>query len=384
MDFELTQDQKILKESVRDFCQKEVAPRARAWDEREEFPSEIIPRLAELGLLGMMVEEEYGGAGLKLSDYVVAIEELARWDGSVCLTVASHNSLATGHIRLSGTEAQKRRYLPRLARGEVLGAWALTEPGSGSDAAAARTTAVRRGDRWVLSGQKTFITQGTVAGVYVVLASTSPEKKQKGLTAFIVERGTPGLRASKKIEKLGLRASDTAELVLEDVEVGDEQRLGEIDAGFRDTLRILEKGRIGIAAMAVGLARAALEDATAYAKERVQFGVPIARHQAIQFMLAEMKTKIDAARLLVRRAAWLQDQGQRTPYESSVAKLFSARVGTWACDQAIQILGGYGYTREFPVERYLRDVKLCEIGEGTNEVQRMIIARQLMAGALGG
>jgi alkylation response protein AidB-like acyl-CoA dehydrogenase len=267
--------------------------------------------------------------------------------------------------------------VPRLARGEALGAWGLTEPGSGSDAAAARTSAVKRGDRWVLSGAKTFITQGTVASIYVILASTTPELKQRGLTAFVVEKGTPGFRTGRKLEKMGLRASDTAELILEDVEIPEDQQLGALDAGFTDTLRILERVRIGIASMAVGLARGALEESVRYAKQRVQFGVPIANHQAIQLMIADMASQIDAARLLVRRAAWLQDQGQRTPRESSTAKLYAAQIAMRACDTAIQIHGGYGYTREFPVERYLRDVKLCEIGEGTNEVQRKILARHL-------
>ncbi|MBI4511729.1 MAG: acyl-CoA dehydrogenase family protein [Deltaproteobacteria bacterium] len=382
MNFELSEDQEILRNTVREFCAKEVIPMARQWDEEERFPSEIIPKLAELNLLGMMVSEEYGGAGMSLVDYVLVIEELARADGSVCLTVASHNSLCTAHINLAGTPAQKKKYLPRLARGEILGAWGLTEPGSGSDAAAARTTAVKRGDRWILNGQKTFITQGSVGGVCVIMASTSPEKRQRGLTAFIVDKGTKGFRASRKIEKMGLHASDTAELVLEDVEVGDEQRLGDVDAGFRDTLRILERGRIGVASMAVGLGRGALEEATKYSKERIQFDVPLAKHQAIQFMLADMATELDAARLLTWRAAWLQDQGQRTPLEASHAKLWAAQVAMRACDKAIQIHGGYGYTREFPVERYLRDAKLCEIGEGTNEVQRMLIARHLSAQGL--
>jgi alkylation response protein AidB-like acyl-CoA dehydrogenase len=381
VNFELTEEQAMLVKTVRDFCAREVIPNARRWDEEERFPSELIPKLAELSLMGVTVEEDFGGAAMSLVDYTLIIEELARADGSVCLTVASHNSLATGHIRLAGTAAQKQRYVPKLARGEWLGAWALTEPGSGSDSAAARTTAVRRGDRWILNGAKTFITQGSVGSVFVIIASTSPEKKQRGLTAFIVEKGTPGFRAGKKIEKLGLHASDTCELILEDVEVPDENRLGEIDAGFTDTLRILEKGRIGIAAMAVGLARGALEESVRYAKQRVQFGVPIAEHQAIQLMIADMATEIDAARLLVRRAAWLQDQGQRTPRESSVAKLYAAQIATRACDTAIQIHGGYGYTRELPVERYLRDVKLCEIGEGTNEVQRMVLARHLFGQA---
>jgi alkylation response protein AidB-like acyl-CoA dehydrogenase len=379
MNFELNEDQLILRDTVRDFCAREVTPFARTWDEEERFPAEVVPKLAALSLLGMCIPERFGGAGMSLSDYVIVIEELARADGSVCLTVAAHNSLCQGHIHLAGNEAQREKYLPRLAKGECLGAWALTEPGSGSDAAAARTTAVRKGDRWILNGQKTFITNGTMAEVCVVLASTSPEKKQKGLTAFIVEKGQKGFQPSKKLEKMGLHASDTAELVFEDVEVADEQRLGEVDQGFTQTLRILEKGRIGIASMAVGLARGALEQATSYAKERVQFGVPIANHQAIQLMLADMATQVDAGRLMVRRSAWLQDQGKRTPMESSTTKLFCAPMAMRVCDAAIQIHGGYGYTRDFPVERYLRDAKLCEIGEGTNEVQRMIIARELFS-----
>jgi alkylation response protein AidB-like acyl-CoA dehydrogenase len=381
MDFELTEEQRILVDTVRDFCRKEIMPFARKWDEEERFPSEIIPKLAGLNLLGMTTEEELGGAGMSLLDYTLVIEELARADGSVCLTVASHNSLCTGHIRLAGTPAQKQKFVPRLARGEVLGAWGLTEPGSGSDAAAATTNAVRKGDSWILNGAKTFITQGSVAGVYVIIASTTPAKKQRGLSAFIVEKGTKGLRAGKHIEKMGLHASDTTEVILEDVEIPAENLLGELDAGFTDTLRILERGRIGIASMAVGLARGALEEATAYAKQRVQFGVPLAQHQAIQLYLADMATQIDAARLLVRRAAWMQDQGQRTPKESCVCKLYAAQIATRACDTAIQILGGYGYTREFPVERYLRDVKLCEIGEGTNEVQRMVLSRHIFGEA---
>jgi alkylation response protein AidB-like acyl-CoA dehydrogenase len=381
IDFELSEEQRVLQASVREMCERLIIPNARRWDEEERFPHEIVPALGEMGLLGMQIPEAYGGAGMKFHDYVIALEEVARADASVGLTMASHNSLCTGHIYLAASEAQKQKYLPRLASGKALGAWGLTEPGSGSDAGAARTRAVRKGgksDRWVINGTKTFITQGSVGEIYVVLASTSPEKKAKGLTAFIIERGTPGFRTGKRIEKMGLHASDTTELVLEEVEIGDEQRLGEIDAGFFDTLKILDKGRIGIGAWSIGIGRAAFEAARRYAKERVQFDKPIAEHQAIQHMLADMATELDAARLLVWRAAWMQDQKRRTTAESSIAKYYAARATMRACNAAVQIHGGYGYTREFDVERYLRDAKLAEIGEGTNEVQKMVIARELL------
>jgi alkylation response protein AidB-like acyl-CoA dehydrogenase len=381
IDFELSEEQRVLQASVRDMCERLIVPNARRWDEEERFPHEIVPALGEMGLLGMQIPEAYGGAGMKFHDYVIALEEVARADASIGLTMASHNSLCTGHIFLAANEAQKQKYLPRLASGKALGAWGLTEPGSGSDAGAARTRAVRKGGtspKWVISGTKTFITQGSVAEIYVVLASTSPEKKAKGLTAFIIERGTPGFRTGKRIEKMGLHASDTTELVLEEVEVSDEQRLGEIDHGFFDTLRILDKGRIGIGAWSIGIGRAAFEQARRYAKDRVQFDKPIAEFQAIQHMLADMATELDAARLLVWRAAWMQDEKRRTTAESSIAKYYAARATMRACNAAVQIHGGYGYTREFDVERYLRDAKLAEIGEGTNEVQKMVIARELL------
>ena len=383
IDFELSDDQRILQASVREMCERLIVPFAKAWDQEERFPHEVIPALGEMGLLGMQIPERYGGAGMKFHDYVIALEEVARADASVGLTMASHNSLCTGHLYLAGSEAQRQKYLPRLAGGKVLGGWGLTEPGSGSDAGAARTRAVRKGQMWSLTGTKTFITQGSVGEIFVVLASTSPEKKAKGLTAFIVERGTPGFRTGKKIEKMGLHASDTTELVLEEVEVPDEQRLGEIDHGFFDTLKVLDKGRIGIGAWSVGIGRAAFEAARRYAKERVQFDKPIADFQAIQHMLADMATELDAARLLVWRAAWMQDQGKRTTAESSIAKYFAARATMRACNAAVQIHGGYGYTREFDVERYMRDAKLAEIGEGTNEVQKMVIARELLKAAAG-
>ena len=381
IDFELSEDQRVLQASVREMCERLIVPNARRWDEEEKFPHEIVAPLGEMGLLGMQIPEVYGGAGMKFHDYVIALEEVARADASIGLTMASHNSLCTGHIYLAANEAQKQKYLPRLASGKSLGAWGLTEPGSGSDAGAARTRAVRKSGnggtsaKWVISGTKTFITQGSVAEIYVILASTSPDKKAKGLTAFIVEKGTPGFRTGKHIEKMGLHASDTTELVLEEVEVGDEQRLGEIDQGFFDTLKILDKGRIGIGAWSIGIGRAAFEAARRYAKERVQFEKPIAEFQAIQHMLADMATELDAARLLVWRAAWMQDQKRKTTAESSIAKYYAARATMRACNAVVQIHGGYGYTREFDVERYLRDAKLAEIGEGTNEVQKMVIAR---------
>jgi alkylation response protein AidB-like acyl-CoA dehydrogenase len=382
MNFDLEEDQLVLQKTVRDFCARAITPNAARWDDEERFPAEVIAPMAELGLLGMHVPEAYGGAGMKLHDYVVALEEVACADGSVGLTMASHNSLCSGHILLAGNEAQKSRYLPRLASGKALGAWGLTEPGSGSDAGAARTRAVRRegagGVEWVLDGNKTFITQGSVGEIYVILASTSPEKRQKGLTGFVVEKGTPGFRAGKRLEKMGLHASDTTELILEGVVIPDEQRLGEIDHGFFHTLKILDRGRIGIGAWAVGIGRAAYEAARAYAKQRVQFGQPIAEFQGIKHMLADMATELDAARLLVWRAACLQDAGKSTTKESSIAKYYAARAAMRACNAAVQIHGGYGYTREFPVERYLRDVKLAEIGEGTNEVQKMVIAREIL------
>jgi alkylation response protein AidB-like acyl-CoA dehydrogenase len=376
-----TEAEQILRNTVRQFAAAEIAPHAREWDAEERFPSELVPKLASLGLLGLRVPEEYGGAAMTTQENAIVIEELARADGSVALTVASHNGLGSGHILLAGSDAQKQKYLPRLASGQALGAWGLTEPGSGSDAAGMKTRAVRHGDKWILNGAKTFITQGSVGSIYVILAVTSPEKKQKGISAFILESGMKGFIVGKHIEKLGCRSSDTAELSFHDVEIPDENRLGEVDHGFLDTLEILDRGRISIAAMALGLGAGALEAAKKYARERVQFGRPIGDNQAIQFMLADSATELDAARLLVRRAAWLKDQGRRTTRESSIAKLWAAQAGMRACDRAIQIHGGYGYTREFPVERALRDCKLCEIGEGTNEVQRIVIARELMGRA---
>lgn len=379
MDFRLSEQHDLLRKTVREFCEREVRPHARQWDKAERFPSEIVPRLAELGLLGIRIPEEYGGSGLDTQAYALCVEEVARVDGSLALTVASHNGLGTGHILAFGSDEQKRRYLPRAASGEWLAAWALTEPGSGSDSAGLATTAVRDGDAWVLNGTKMFITQGSVGGFCVVLARTRKDvPAQRGITAFIVEHGTQGFRASKHLEKYGCRSSDTAELVLDDVRVPDTQRLGQIDHGFYDTMKILDRGRVSIAAMALGLGRGALALAVAYARDRQAFGKPIAEFQAIQWFLANGQTQLDAAELLVRRAAWLCDQGLPYAQEASMAKLFASEAATRVCNDALQVHGGYGYTREFDVERHLRDVKICEIGEGTSEVQRMVIAKSLL------
>ena len=380
MNFDLPESHREIQRSVRDFCVRHVAPNARRWDEEERFPKELIPHLAELGLLGIRIPEAYGGSGLDTLAYAVIVEEIAKFDGSLALTIASHNGLGTGHILRFGSEAQKQKYLPRAVTGEWLAAWALTEPGSGSDAAGMRTTAVRQGDGWVLNGTKMFITQGSVGGFCVVLASTDPSRKQKGITAFVVEHGTPGFRASKHLEKMGMRSSDTVELTFEDCYVSDEQRVGELNQGFIDTLGILDRGRVSIGALSLGLGEGALEAAVKYAKDRQQFGKPISEFQAIQWMIADSRTELDAARLLVHRAACLADSGARYSLEASTAKLFASEVGSRVCNRALQIHGGYGYTREFPVERHLRDAKLCEIGEGTSEVQRMIIARHVLAG----
>ncbi len=380
MNFDIPESHQEIQRSVRELCLRHVAPRARAWDEAESFPHEIIGPLADAGLLGIRIPEAYGGSGLDTLAYALVVEEIARFDGSLALTVASHNGLGTSHILSFGTDAQRERYLPRAARGEWLAAWGLTEPGSGSDAAGMRTTAVRRDNGWVLNGTKMFITQGTVGGFCVVLALTTPPARQRGITAFVVEHGTPGFRTGRHIEKLGMRSSDTAELVFEDCYIPDTQRVGEVDQGFTDTLQILDRGRVSIGALALGLGEGALAAAVAYARDRKQFNKSIGEFQAIQWMLADARVELDAARLLVYRAALAADSGRRYSTEASMAKLFASEASSRACNRALQVHGGYGYTREFPVERYLRDAKLCEIGEGTSEVQRMVIARQILAG----
>ena len=381
MRFDLDEQHLLLSQSLRDFFEREAKPYAKKWDEEERFPTELVPKLAEMGLLGIRIPEAYGGAGMDTLSYAIAVEEAARVDGSLALTIASHNGLGTGHILAFGSEAQKQKYLPKAASGEWLAAWALTEPGSGSDSAGLATTAVRSGDRWVINGTKMFITQGSVGGFCVVLARTNKEvAKHRGITAFVVEHGTPGFRASKHLEKMGMRSSDTVELTLENVEVPDENRVGDIDHGFIDTMKILDRGRVSIASLALGLGAAALDMAVTYAKDRKQFQKPIADFQAVQWMLADSRTELDAARLLTWRAALLADTGKPYSREASMAKLYASEAASRACNRALQIHGGYGYTREFAVERHLRDAKLCEIGEGTSEVQRAIIAKNILAG----
>jgi alkylation response protein AidB-like acyl-CoA dehydrogenase len=376
--FVLTEEQEQLRKEIREFSAREIAPNVAAWDEASEFPMTAIKKLGAMGLLGVIFPPEYGGSGLGYVDYVLAIEELSAADGSVGITVAAHNSLGTNHIFLAGNEAQKKKYVPLLASGEWLGAWALTEPGSGSDASNARTTAEKKGDRYLLNGNKVFITNGHYADVAVVIAATDKTKGTHGLSAFIVEKGTKGFRPGKKENKLGLRASDTSELIFEDCEIPAENLLGIEGEGFIDAMRVLDGGRISIAALALGIGRGALDAATRYVKERRQFGKAIAEFQGIQWKLADMSTELDAARLLTQRAAVLKDAGRKVTRESAMAKLFASEVAVRICDEAVQLFGGYGFIKDYPVEKFYRDVKLCTIGEGTSEIQRMVIAREIL------
>jgi alkylation response protein AidB-like acyl-CoA dehydrogenase len=378
LDFSLNEEQQLLKQTVRDFAEKEIAPHAREWDEKQEFPREVFTRAGELGLMGVVWPTEYGGAGLSTLDYAIVMEEVSRVDAGVALSLAAHNSLSSGHIFLAGTEEQKKKYLTPLAKGEKVGCWGLTENSAGSDAGGTKTTAVKDGDHWVLNGSKTFITNAQVADTAVVMAVTDRSKGKKGISAFIIERGTKGFRPGKKEDKLGVRSSDTSELILEDVRVPAANLLGREGYGFIDTLRILDRGRIGIAAWAVGIGQASLDASMTYAAGRKQFGHAIAEFQAIQFKIAEMATEVDASRLLTWRAAALRDSGQEHTAQSSMAKLYASEMAVRVALEAVQIHGGYGFTKDYPVERYLRDSKLGTIGEGTSEVQRLVIARELM------
>jgi len=363
---------------VREFAEKEIRPHVMEWDEAQRFPKEIVSKLGSMGLMGVTFPAPYGGAGLGYAEYTIVIEELARVDGSVAIIVAAHTSLCAGHIYLVGSEEQKRKYLAPLARGEKLGCWSLTEPQAGSDAGGTRTTARLDGSAWVLNGSKTFTSNGTHADVCVAMAVTDKAAKKHGISAFIVPKGTQGFRPGKKENKLGLRASDTAEVIFEDCRIPRENCLGQPGQGFVDSLKVLDRGRISIAALAVGMAQGAFEAATSYARQRTQFGKPIGAFQAIQGKLADMATEIDAARLLTYRAAALADRDSRPTREASMAKLYAGEVAVRVANEAVQIHGGYGFIKDYPVEKYYRDVKLCTIGEGTSEIQRLIIARELL------
>lgn len=378
MNFQFTEEQESIRRSVREFAENELRPHVMEWDESQHFPREILPKLASLGLMGVAIAAEYGGAGLGYTEYALVIEELSRVDGSVGIMVAAHNSLCSGHIDIAGTEAQKRKYLTPLARGEQLGCWSLTEPQAGSDASGTRTTARLDGDSWVLNGSKTFTTNGSHADVCVAMAVTDKSADKHGISAFIIEKGTPGFRPGRKENKLGLRASDTSEVIFEDCRIPRANCLGAAGNGFVDSLRVLDKGRISIAALALGMAQGAYEASLGYAKQRRQFGKPIAAFQAIQWKLADMATEIDAARLLTYRAAALADRGCRVTREGSMAKLYAGEVAVRVANEAVQVHGGYGFIKDYPVEKFYRDVKLCTIGEGTSEIQRLVIAREIL------
>ena len=378
MDFELSQDQQAIRDMVRDFARREIAPNALEWDENQHFPRELFASLGELGMLGVVIPEASGGAGLGYVEYVAILEEIGAADGAIGLSVAAHNSLCTNHLYLFGSEELKREYLPKLASGEWIGAWGLTESQAGSDSGGTRTTAVRDGNEWVLNGSKTFITHATVGDAAVLVARTSKEGGHHGISAFFVPFDRPGVTPGKKENKLGMRASDTSSLILEDCRVPADHLLGETGEGFVQAMKVLDGGRISIAALSVGIARGALDAALAYAATREQFGKAIASFQLIQAKLADMATSVDAARLLTQRAASLKDAGRITTRESAMAKVYASEVAVAVAEEAIQIHGGYGYTKDYPVERAWRDAKLCTIGEGTSEIQRLVIARELL------
>jgi alkylation response protein AidB-like acyl-CoA dehydrogenase len=379
VDFRPTEEQKLLRRSVREFAETEMRPHAREWDDTQHFPAELMPKLAALGLLGIQFPEQYGGAAMSAIDYCICIEELARVDPGVALSVAAHNGLCSSHIFLFGTEAQKQKFLAPLVRGEKIGAWGLTESTSGSDAAGMRTSAARAGDCWVLNGSKTFTTHGRVCDTIVVMAVTDRAAGTKGISAFIVEKGTPGMTPGKKEDKLGMRCSDTSEVLFENCRIPADQLVGAEGHGFINTMQVLDAGRIGIAALSVGLAQGAYEAALAYAKVRKSFGKTIASFQAIQWKLADAATRIEASRLLTYRAAYLKDRGGRTSLESSMAKLYASETAVRVAEDCVQIHGGYGFVKDYPAEKYFRDVKLTTIGEGTSEIQRLVIARQLLS-----
>jgi len=379
MEFLLTEEQEMLKESIRNFAQKEIKPLVKEYDEKGDWPEELTAKLGEMGLLGIVIPTEYSGAGYSNLDYVIILEEISKVDPSVGLVVAAHNSLCSNHLNLFANEEQKKKYLTRLASGQTLGAWGLTEPAAGSDAAALKTRAQKMGDHWILNGSKIFITNGSLAEISVVMAVTDLEKKRKGISAFILEKGMKGFKAGKKEDKLGIRSANTAELVFEDVRVPAENMVGEEGTGYRAAMTVLDGGRVSIAGFSLGIAAGALEESIKYAKERNQFGQPIANFQAIQWMLADGFTELEASRLLTYRAAFLEDKGLKIPKESAMAKLFASELAVKASSMAVQILGGYGFSKDYPVEKFYRDSKLATIGEGTSEIQRWIIAQKVLS-----
>ena len=381
MDFTPTESQSLLRRAVREFADRTLAPHVMEWDEAQRFPVELLPDLSALGLLGIQVPPQFGGAGMSAVEYCICIEELARVDPSIALSVAAHNGLAAAHILMFGSDSQRSTALFQLATGQALGAWALTEPTAGSDAGAIRTTATRSVDGWVINGAKTFTTHGSVAGLVVVMALTAVDKGHHGISAFVVERGNPGMVVGRKENKLGMRASDTAEVRFDECRVTSDRLLGLEGEGFVNALQVLDAGRIGIAALSVGLAQGAFDAARRYAKDREQFGQPIASFQATQWKLADMATRIESARLLTYRAAYLKDAGHPTTRESSMAKLFAGEIAVRAAEECVQIHGGYGFVKDYPAEKFFRDVKLLTIGEGTSEIQRLVIARHYLSQA---
>ncbi len=378
LDFKLTETQKMIAESVRDFAEQHIRPNIMKWDESQEFPVEIFKQLGEMGLMGVLVPEEYGGSGLSYFEYVTAIKELSKVDPSIGLSMAAHNSLCTNHILMFGNEEQKQKYLPKLARAEFIGAWGLTEVGTGSDAGGMNTTAVRDGDDWIINGSKNFITHAISGDVAVVIVRTGEKGDSHGMSAFVIEKGTPGFKGGRKENKLGMRASETAELIFDNCRVPNSSMLGKEGDGFIQAMKVLDGGRISIAALSLGCGFGALEAAVKYSKEREQFGKPISAFQGVSFKIAEVATEMEAAELLTYHACDLKSRGERVTVAGAKAKMYSSEMAVKACNEAVQIFGGYGFTKDFPVEKFYRDVKLCTIGEGTTEIQKLVISRELM------
>ena len=378
MNFDQSENQKMIAQMVRDFTEKEIRPFLMEWDENQVFPVHVFKKLGELGLMGVFIPEEYGGSGFGYLDYITVVSEISKVCGSIGLSVAAHNSLCTGHIYYHGSEFQKKKYLPKLASGEWIGAWGLTETGTGSDAGGMNTTAVKDGESWIINGSKNFITHGITGDVAVVIARTGEKGDSRGMSAFIIEKGTPGFSSGKKENKLGMRASETAELIFENCRVPNENLIGVVGEGFIQSMQILDGGRISIGALALGIAKGAFEASVKYSKERIQFGKPISQFQSIGFKLADMATKIEAAELLLNQAAFLKNSGKKLTSQSAMAKLYASEIACEISNEAVQIFGGYGYTKDFPVEKFYRDAKLCTIGEGTSEIQKLVISREIL------